>query len=160
MTREEREEAIAILEEVRVIDDSMFQFNSAYLKALDTAIEALKAEPCGDCISREALTGLKYDIYKALCKEIHKTEECPCTNQTTSCWATFRVCDANSAIGRTIDRYIQELPSVNSERPKGEWKEFEYEGGIFCECSCCEETEIVKTPFCPYCGADMRGAQK
>lgn len=39
-----REEAIAILEEVKVIDDSMYQYNPAYLESLDMAIEVLKKE--------------------------------------------------------------------------------------------------------------------
>ena len=47
MTREERDEAIEILEEVKTMDDSIFQFNPAYLKALDAALEALKSDPDG-----------------------------------------------------------------------------------------------------------------
>lgn len=49
------EEARAILEEVKTIDDSMYQYNPAYLEALDMAIAALKAEPCEDAVSREAV---------------------------------------------------------------------------------------------------------
>ena len=56
---------------------------------------------------RDYLTDLRYEIYHELCKEIHQDEECPCTNQTTSCLAKFRVCDANSAIGRIIDKRIK-----------------------------------------------------
>ena len=37
-----REEAKEILEEVKVLDDSMYQYNPAYLEALEMAIEALK----------------------------------------------------------------------------------------------------------------------
>lgn len=56
-----REEAIEILEEVKMLDDSMFTYSQAYNDALDMAIEALKAqepvEPvvdidtwkCGNC---------------------------------------------------------------------------------------------------------------
>ena len=50
------------------------------------------------------LTELKYDLYHALCHEIHGKEDCPCTNQTTSCLATFRVCDANRAIDKVIQQ--------------------------------------------------------
>ena len=35
-------EAIEILEEVKELDDSMFQFNPSYMEALSLAIEALK----------------------------------------------------------------------------------------------------------------------
>ena len=40
-----REEAANILDEVKVLDDSMYQYNPAYLQALDVAIEALKIVP-------------------------------------------------------------------------------------------------------------------
>lgn len=39
-----REEAIEILEEVKVMDDSMYAYNDSYLAALDMAIGALKAQ--------------------------------------------------------------------------------------------------------------------
>lgn len=69
-----REEAMAILEEVKTIDDSMYQYNPAYLEALEMAIAALKAEPCGDAVSREAVLDLfetimtKSEIYRAVIK--------------------------------------------------------------------------------------------
>ena len=40
-----REETIDILEEVKELDDSIYQYNTKYLKALDVAIESLKQEP-------------------------------------------------------------------------------------------------------------------
>ena len=36
------EEAIEILEEVKILDDSMYQYNPIYLEALDMAISALE----------------------------------------------------------------------------------------------------------------------
>jgi hypothetical protein len=38
----DKETAIEILEEVKVLDDSMYQYNPTYMEALDMAIEALK----------------------------------------------------------------------------------------------------------------------
>lgn len=55
------------------------------------------------------LSELKYDLYPELCKEIHGKEDCPCVGQTISCLATFRVCDADRAIGRTIQQKINAL---------------------------------------------------
>lgn len=55
------------------------------------------------------LEKLKYELYCAFCHEIHGKEDCPCTNQTTSCLATFRVCDADRAIGRVIQDKIEQL---------------------------------------------------
>lgn len=40
-----REEAKMILEEVKIMDDSMYQYNTKYLEALDMAIKALEQEP-------------------------------------------------------------------------------------------------------------------
>ena len=39
-----KHEAVEILEEVRMLDDSMFAYSQAYNDALDIAIEALKAQ--------------------------------------------------------------------------------------------------------------------
>ena len=50
-----REEAAEILEEVRTMDDSMYQYNPVYLEAIDMAIKALKAEPCGDAVSLDSV---------------------------------------------------------------------------------------------------------
>ena len=61
---------------------------------------------------REYLRDLGKDIYHELCKEVHHYKECPCTNQTTSCLANIRVCDADRAIGKVIDRKIAELSNV------------------------------------------------
>ena len=56
-----KETAIEILEEVKVLDDSIYQYNSAYMEALDMAIEALKnrIEP------KEA--DLISDVFQDLC---------------------------------------------------------------------------------------------
>ena len=61
---------------------------------------------------------------------------------------------------------VQEIPSAEPERKKGEWIEQD-DGwdGIYYECSECREafTLMDGTPtdnlynFCPHCGADMRG---
>ena len=50
-----REEAIEILEEVKMLDDSVYQYNNMYLQALDMAIKVLAQEPCEDAIRREEL---------------------------------------------------------------------------------------------------------
>jgi len=50
MTREERKEAIGVLENAK-----NFSYDEAYTKAFDLGIEALKQEPCDDAISRKAV---------------------------------------------------------------------------------------------------------
>lgn len=67
------------------------------IKELPTA----QPEPCEDAISRQAAR-------HALCKAVHKGEDIPCENQTTSClWTGTRVCD--------FEREIDALPSVQPE---------------------------------------------
>jgi len=41
MTKEQKQ-AIEILEEVKILDDSIYQYNPAYLEALNIAIQAIK----------------------------------------------------------------------------------------------------------------------
>lgn len=93
--------------------------------ALEYAISSLEADEAyqimyegGEIFTKAdmvaTLNELKYDLYHGLCKEIHDKEDCPCTNQTTSCLATFRVCDANSAIYKVIQQKIDKLRGEES----------------------------------------------
>ena len=50
-------EAIEILEEVKVVDDSIYAYNPVYAAALDMAIDSLRASPAASC-------GDKYDHLK------------------------------------------------------------------------------------------------
>ena len=58
---------------------------------------------------------------------------------------------------------INELPSVTPQPMKGKWIHWTDDFKDYVTCSCCdygEEGEVLlkdKTPFCPICGADMRG---
>lgn len=54
MTREECEEALAIMNVIIHMIEKQYD-NDRVEKAVDTAIEALKAEPCEDAVSREHL---------------------------------------------------------------------------------------------------------
>ena len=59
---------------------------------------------------------------------------------------------------------IKDIPSA--DRPQGEWRSM----GDFERCSVCDSTHLkefqsyygktiwIKTPYCPYCGAKMKGA--
>lgn len=44
---------------------------------------------------------------------------------------------------------------LDSERPTGEWKQID---AFVAKCSVCG-VESFETPFCPRCGADMRGKE-
>lgn len=89
-------------------------------QSLDYAISSLKTDLKYDLMyegeeiytktdTAAILKELEYELYHALCHEIHGKEDCPCTNQTTSCLATFRVCDANRAIYKVIQEKINAL---------------------------------------------------
>lgn len=72
------------------------------IEAIDMAIEALKREPCNDCISRE-------DALQALCQAVHKNDNfIPCSNQRVSChWNKTKVQD--------YAKEILKLPSVTPQ---------------------------------------------
>lgn len=50
----------------------------------------------------------------------------------------------------------ERVEKIRAKRPQGKWRV--YEGVITCE-KCGEETEEM-TPFCAWCGADMRGEEE
>lgn len=52
-------EAVAILEEVKTLDDSMYAFNQTYCDALDIAIEALKSREPRILDIEEGMAGQK-----------------------------------------------------------------------------------------------------
>lgn len=62
-----------------------------------------------------------------------------------------------------IIEYIDELPSIQPERKKGEWIKHENADivdGYYVpkyECSCCHTWKDDNSNYCPDCGADMRG---
>lgn len=65
-----------------------------------------------------------------------------------------------------VRRMINDAPTVQADRPHGEWIEREdWNGDSYYDCSVCGESFVLcdGTPsmnlyhFCPNCGADMRG---
>lgn len=67
MTRKEAAEKIkAILKECTEDEDAVCYVTSDDADALDTAIKALKQEPCEDCISRQAAIDAARDWYEGL----------------------------------------------------------------------------------------------
>lgn len=108
---------------------------------IDEIIEALKQQPCEDCISRE-------EALKVMC------DKCPMYNCVTGC---------------SSYRHIEKLPSVQPQPKKGKWevirKEYEFMGSVVnepqgCKCSNCGGIVKFKSDFCPSCGADMRESEE
>jgi rubrerythrin len=129
MTREEREDAIDIIQSIldKYEEDECLAteitIGDEDIKAFKMAIKALEQEPCDDCISRFEVTEIinsEYDIDKML------------------------------------DR-VDELPSVASIRPKGHWEIKDSMWWVCSACGC--QTHMMKKynvpNFCPACGAKM-----
>jgi len=62
---------------------------------------------------------------------------------------------------------IEALPSAQPERIKGKWTRRESDLSWWYECSECGESPLfdpyeneVRTPFCPWCGAEMKGEEE
>lgn len=131
------EEARAILEEVKTIDDSMYQYNPAYLEALEMAIAALEAEPCEDAVKREAVLNTldamdkaldenrTVEAYKELLKECYKELLPVIPKPRTGKW----IDDKCSVCGKGIEDLISSPEWYRNEEPN----------------------------FCPNCGAKMEG---
>ena len=56
-------------------------------------------------------------------------------------------------------KYIDEAPTIEPDRPHGEWIKFTLEGGFLSshKCSNCGFNGNQLWHFCPNCDADMRG---
>lgn len=106
-----------------------------------------------DYISRE-------EVLHALCEAVHSNDEyVPCRNQIVSCqWKGTRI--------QEYAKMILAIPAADM-RPvvRGEWKTAWLDHEDFGErprvlyCSACNQVASIRTPFCPHCGADMRGKE-
>ena len=122
-----RQEAIEILEEVKNLDDSIYQYISAYNEALDMAIEALKQEPCDDVISRsDILDAIGHDTTYTS-NDLQKIiKNLPYTSPTkTGYWLSYIERD-----GETV-------------------------GWVCSSCRRVKSTTYDRTEYCPVCGAKM-----
>lgn len=152
------------------------------VNALEVAIEALKAEPCEDCISREdalmALTGewteLTDEVIHRFIKRVKnlppmvlpKPIECDdCVSRQAVEDAIYdysRSCDVNYA---QIMKYIEKIPSVTPAEKVGHWimhidDLFPTESTM--ECNRCHEHQpiTIDDNYCPNCGAKMQEVEE
>jgi hypothetical protein len=112
--------------------------NNFYSKPLYMAIKALEAQPCEDCISRQAVKETIFEQGSAEKLEI------------------------DFAKLLLLQRAIKALPSVTPTRPTGRWivydvvKFGDFVGTEKYECSKCHHrVGVFKGNFCPNCGAKM-----
>lgn len=113
--------------------------SSSFSFVVDMAIEALKQEPSGDAISRQAVLDGLASIAKAKAKS-----------------------DAQKSLMGRIMFFTEHLPSVNPQEPKtGHWRAV-YQGDEIIDYRC-SECEFGNTfgkgtygmNYCPNCGAKM-----
>ena len=77
--------------------------------------------------------------------------------------AASRGCKEWRGIFGDVAHELEKIPSVQPERPKGEWIHIrdEEDGNASYECSVCHMGEVhsptVEVSYCWNCGADMRG---
>ena len=67
-------------------------------------------------------------------------------------------CNINTTIHDAFEKgfRIGVQKGISSERKKGKWN---YQDGMY-TCNKCHETLDDMSPYCPMCGADMRGEQE
>lgn len=155
------------------------------IEAFEMAIEALKAEPCEDAVSKskfdlrvraavgmveEELTEDFKDGIKIVL-ELLKTEPSvtPKPTECEDCVSREAVLDALHVEGRPTKRFdyvidvrkdIMALPPVTPKQKTGKW----IDNHTTCECcgwqmidDVMESPNMVFFPFCPNCGAKMEG---
>lgn len=115
-------------------------YGEKYGEALSMAMEALKREPCDDCVSRQAVLS---DI------------------QSNWDWETVDGITATTVLKQVMTD-ITNMLSVTPARPKGKWIYLNDEIEIYdhwYQCSVCHK-ESFEHRFCPYCGAEMVGTTR
>ncbi len=129
-----KEEAIEILEE-RWRYSKTYKYTDAKIReAFEMAIKALSAEPCEDCISREAY--IERFRKWAYSEYGHKMDD-----------------------GALAIRVAMSLPSVTPQPKMGRWIMDSYSN--VCECSECAYVidKSRRRAYCPMCGAKMESEE-
>ena len=144
-------------------------------EALDMAIKALEQEPCEDCISRaDALRVAKNEYlrgwHNALCKALSEKYLIHCEEGNFSVIQEETITglglSMDCAVGKDVESYMSDLPSVTPARKKWNWiftKTVLDKYGSTVECPSChkkwktyDEIRFEKeNRYCPNCGAEM-----
>ena len=160
-----REEAIKALEDYN--EDRKFEIDK---EPLDMAIKALKAEPCEDCISRQAAIDAtcanctdKYcsyrdgDMPEEYCEYVGRLKSLQSVKPEN---VTVNIKDISEANAGDVLGVSFNPSEWTVERPKGKW--IMHIDDLFPaestqECSKCHAHQTIKIDdnFCPNCGAEM-----
>ena len=160
-----REEAIKMIQDdMRLHHDYL---SGEYRKALRMAIEALtKPNYETDTEVRLAVADRKKEKV-ILWDAFGEVEYYPHTSHGRLIDAdalSKKLCETTIFIkeGKVFQSMINDAPTVQADRPHGEWEVCEDGDGIYGVCSICGcDADFshygVPFDFCPNCGADMRG---
>lgn len=75
--------------------------------------------------------------------------------EATKSWKMKIVAKVETILNQFID-WIDNAPTIEPERKKGKW----FWGDGMYSCDQCHAAFYETSPFCPMCGADMRGEQE
>ena len=119
-----KQEAIEILEEVKELDDTMYAYNTAYMNALDMAIEALEEI---QLYKDNKLCLIPEDVYSRQCSEL----------------------DAYKEIG-TVEECREAVEKQKPKKPHRNYKKF---SGLWCKCGWyLGQKQCLDIKYCPNCG--------
>lgn len=117
------------------------EFLSEYTDAIKMAIEALEQEPCGDCISREAV--------------MHILDEVGGDFDSPR--------EAVVPIDYIADM-VSDLPPVTPQSKVGYWIEHVHNGIHYIECPKCSSwflrMYLTRNSYCPNCGCKMQEVEE
>lgn len=170
MTREEREEAIKVIENRFSIMD--YCESEKLGEALDMAIAALKSEPCGDKPTLEEFIkyakdklGTNITVSKSnnpdTFEKIFGIQPC---EDAVNREAVMKLKSHKPEYGDMIYAFdVELLPAVIPARKKGKWIKLQKnrDGTSRCKCSNCNNTMQLSIHtfdtfnFCPNCGSEM-----
>lgn len=126
------------------------EFLSEYADAIKMGIEALEQEPCGDCVSREAVeNAIKHaEVNFTVNSDIDFTKH---------------IREVHEIVNGIVDAQIKalrDLPSVTPQPKMGRWIDVD---GIWFKCSECDAHRKMmpayKEYYCPNCGCRMQEVQ-
>lgn len=118
--------------------------------------DAPTIEPDGGLISRQDAVS---EIHKYFVEEIDKTPT-EIDEDGDELYTDMPTVNSLLACNKELSRRIKSLPSAPDSRQRGEWVRKENVFGVAYCSNCGYELHTNDTPFCPNCGADMRGEEE
>lgn len=135
--------------------DILGQYGGESAEAYKMAIQALEAQSCEDCISRQkALDCFEQTNTRQGAK--YAIETLP---SVTPKYTDEEIDKAQAVEQAYVDKMV-ELAVAETKRPKGKWIEIEIDAGEFIyKCTKCGMRVINPYKYCPMCGSYNGGGE-